>query len=272
MGILCLSHDLISLPGIWRIEELHESIGKLEYLKILDLKACHNLDKLPQKPSWFKKLMVLDISECYLLDYMPKWVSELSNLEVLKGFVVSSLGNKNQSCQLTDLSKLSKLWKLSIRIATGNSVLEDSSGLKPLDNLLVLTIIWGGNKDNNKKLIDSLLKNMEKLDIRCYPETEATELLNSAELKKLKRLYIRGGKLTKITNDERWEVEILRLKFLKNLKTNWVELRSSFKNLKYVEYVKCPKLENFPEGTSCWIMEKDEPNQSDNAGETSNQS
>ncbi|XP_078161184.1 disease resistance RPP13-like protein 4 [Carex rostrata] len=211
--------------------------------------------------------MVLDISECYLLDYMPKWVSELSNLEVLKGFVVGSVENKNESCQLlSDLSKLSKLCKLSIRIATGNSVLEDSSGLKPLDNLLVLAIIWGGNKDNNKKLIDYLPKNLEKLDIRSYLETEATELLNPAELKKLKRLYIRGGKLTKITNDERWEVEMLHLKFLKNLKTEWGELRSSFKNLKYVEYVECRELENFPEGKSRWIKEKDEPNQSDSGG------
>ncbi|XP_078174192.1 disease resistance RPP13-like protein 4 isoform X2 [Carex rostrata] len=279
----------LSLRGISGIEELPESIRKLENLKILDLRACHNLEKLPQKSrstfkqklirsalhqeSWFKNMVVLDTSECYLLDHMPKWICELSNLEVLKGFVVGNVGNKNQSCQLSDLSKLKNLWKLSIRILIEHSGTEDFSGLKPLNNILVLTIIWGGNKDNNKGTVTySLPKYLEKLDIRCYPKTEASELLNPAELKNLKRLYIRGGKLTKIRNDARWEVEILRLKFLKNLKTNWVELRRSFGNLKYVEYVECPELENFPEGRSHWIKEKDEPNHKGNTSETSNQS
>ena len=39
----------LSLRGISGIEELPESTGKLENLIILDLRACHNLEKLPQK-------------------------------------------------------------------------------------------------------------------------------------------------------------------------------------------------------------------------------
>ncbi|KAJ3705240.1 hypothetical protein LUZ61_008945 [Rhynchospora tenuis] len=332
----------LSLRGISRIEELHESIGKLENLMILDLRACHNLEKLPQKPSsklkpkfirwalpqesWFKKLTHLDISECYLLDHMPKWVCELFNLEVLKGFVVRSGGDKSQSCRLQDLSKLKKIRKLSIRIATSSLITEDFSGLKQLDSLLVLTISWGesgkaeangvnkkpeksrgveGNKEpvkveastgnkasgkaeasrsnkdsekavttksENKKPTYYFPKNLEKLDIRCYPEAEIAKLKPAAELKSLKRLYIRGGMLEEITNTANWQVETLRLRFLKNLKIDWNDLGVLFKNLKCVEYVDCPTLLNFPKNKSCWRTEMDGPFQNRGASETSNQS
>ncbi|KAJ4745431.1 Disease resistance RPP13-like protein 4 [Rhynchospora pubera] len=315
----------LSLRGISRIEELHESIGKLENLMILDLRACHNLEKLPQKPSsklkpkfirwalpqesWFKKLTHLDISECYLLDHMPKWVCELSNLEVLKGFVVRSGGDKSQSSRLQDLSKLKKIRKLSIRIATSSLITEDFSGLKQLDSLLVLTISWGGSgkadangvkkkpeksrgdegtkepvkveasgskKDSEKTTASSedkkptyyFPKNLEKLDIRCYPEAEITKLKSAAELKSLKRLYIRGGMLEEITNNVNWQVETLRLRFLKYLKIDWNNLGDLFKNLKCVEYVDCPLL-NFPKNKSCWRKEMDESFQNSGASEAS---
>ncbi|KAJ3705237.1 hypothetical protein LUZ61_008942 [Rhynchospora tenuis] len=370
----------LSLRGISRIEELHESIGKLENLMILDLRACHNLEKLPQKPSsklkpkfirwalpqesWFKKLTHLDISECYLLDHMPKWVCELSNLEVLKGFVVGSGENKSQSCRLQDLSKLKKIRKLSIRIATSKLKTEDFIGLKQLDSLLILTISWGevsagnkqpeidearggeeskdnkepeivevwraeasdreGNKepeidearggkeseDNKEPEIVEIRRgeasdgegnkgssiarssadnkearkaktspsnkdfgkvlatmkderketyyfpmNLEKLDIRCYPESEVTKLNPAAQLKNLKRLYIRGGMIKEFTNSTSWPVETLRLRFLNELEIDWYNLTESFNKLKCVEYVKCPKLKNFPKDKSCWRTE-----------------
>ncbi|KAJ1700852.1 hypothetical protein LUZ63_000631 [Rhynchospora breviuscula] len=342
LGKMGENASYLSLRGISRIEELHESIGKLENLMILDLRACHNLEKLPQKPSsklkpkfirwalpqesWFKKLTHLDISECYLLDHMPKWVCELSNLEVLKGFLVRSRGDKSQSCWLQDLSKLKKIRKLSIRIATSSLITEDFSGLKQLDSLLVLTISWGesgkseangvnkkpeksrggegnkepakveesgGNKDSRKveasgskkdsekaaatksedrKPTYYFPKNLEKLDIRCYPEAEITKLKPAAELKSLKRLYIRGGMLEEITNNANWQVEILRLRFLKNLKIDWNDLRDLFKNLKCVEYVDCPTLLNFPKNKSCWRKEMDESFRNSGASEASNQS
>ncbi|KAF3338232.1 disease resistance RPP13-like protein 4 [Carex littledalei] len=273
----------LSLRGISRIEEIPESIGKLQHLLILDLRACHNLEKLPQKTMstlkpkltrwtstreswWFDKLIVLDISECYLLDHMPKWLCELRNLEVLKGFVVSGVRNKTQSCRVSDLSELKKLRKLSIRISSEHLDKEDFSGLKDLDRLLILTIIWRDNKNNsslsqNNKPNDtiptySFPKNLEKLDMRCYPEAEASNLLNPTKLTNLKRLYIRGGKLIKIPYNDKWKVEILRLRFLKNLKTDWVELMGSFENLKYVEYVESPEPENFPKNGDGWIIQK----------------
>ncbi|XP_078149707.1 disease resistance RPP13-like protein 4 [Carex rostrata] len=252
----------LSLRGISGITELHESIGKLDLLTVLDLRACHNLEKLPDKPRsilnpklirrslpqerWFMNLEVLDISGCYLLDHMPKWVCELSNLKVLKGFVVGSMEQSNQFCQLVDLSKLNKLTKLSIRISVNISDPEVFSGFDSLESLLVLTITWGQNKYGMIPTY-SLSKNLEKLDIRCYPEPEASKLQNPNDLQKLKRLYIRGGNVTKIPHNDNWKVEILRLRFLKKLvPIEWNEVRSSFKNLEYVEFVGCPRPRNFP--------------------------
>ncbi|XP_078153120.1 disease resistance RPP13-like protein 4 [Carex rostrata] len=277
------------MQGISGIEEIHGSVGKLENLLILDLRSCHNLMKLPEKPrstqkprsplkekllglgllpqeSWFNKLMVLDISGCNLLDHMPKWICELSNLEVLKGFVVGNVGNKNQPCRLGDLFKLNRLRKITIRIVKGYLVTEEFSGLRNLDTLLVLTIIWGDNKSNSEIPASSFPYYLEKLDIRCYPKDEASEMLNPAKLKNLKRLYIRGGKLIKLPCEENWGVEKLRLRFLKylNYPTDLENLRHGFQNLKYVEYVECLKLENFPKGGCSWSKEKDEPDQSAN--------
>jgi CHAD domain-containing protein len=39
----------LSLKGISKIEKLPQSVGKIRDLKILDLKDCHNLQKMPQK-------------------------------------------------------------------------------------------------------------------------------------------------------------------------------------------------------------------------------
>ncbi|XP_078167864.1 disease resistance RPP13-like protein 4 [Carex rostrata] len=280
----------LSLRGISGIEEIPESIGKLENLIILDLRSCHNLIKLPEQPrstlkknlshrfkkligwgliqeSWFNKLMVLDISGCYLLDHMPKWISELCNLEVLKGFLVGSVGKKNESCWLGDLSKLKNLKKLSIRTTTDMSP-EVFRDFNSLECLLILTITWGEHKCQEIPNY-SLPKNLEKLDIRCYPKGDVSNLMNRDELTKLKKLYMRGGNLTEIPSHKNWKVEKLRLRFLKNLvSTDWEEVRALFPNLNYMEYVGCPRPDKFPNDGICWIKEKDEPSQSANYSET----
>ena len=59
-----------------------------------------------------------------------------------------------------------------------------------------------------------------------------------------KETYIRGGKLInlgKVGNDK-WTVEILRLKYLDEFNMNWNELQTSFPELSFLENIKCPKL------------------------------
>ena len=70
---------LLCLQGISRIEEFPSSIGKITNLRILDLKACHNLEALPDGTALLKKLSHLDISECYL-SCKPKEMASLSSL------------------------------------------------------------------------------------------------------------------------------------------------------------------------------------------------
>ncbi|KAL7225671.1 hypothetical protein ACSBR1_020932 [Camellia fascicularis] len=82
-------------------------------LKILDLKACHHLEVVLDWIGLRRNLTHLDISECYFLDHMPKGLGSLSELQVLKGFIIGDSNDKN-SCTTDDLTKLSKLKKLSL--------------------------------------------------------------------------------------------------------------------------------------------------------------
>lgn len=240
----------LSLQGISRITQLPDLIGNLTNLIILDLRACHNLEELPVKLTLLKKLTHLDVSKCYLLDHMPKGLSSLTNLQVLKGFVIGNMRSKDP-CGLGDLSKLTKLRKLSINIGRESMISEgDFDKLKEFTALRSLTITWGvhGAELDSVKLQLSIPKELEKLDIRCFPRAEPPTWLKPTALGNLKRLYIRGGKLSRLCDDgdkETCEVEVLRLKFLKDLDITWYQLHGIFPGLLRMECWKCPKLTSF---------------------------
>ncbi|XP_059437964.1 disease resistance RPP13-like protein 4 [Corylus avellana] len=92
-------------------------------------------------------------------------------------------------------------------------------------------------------------KKLKKLDLKCYPSMESPSWLLPAKLRMLEKLYIRGGNLQNLSQGQKnneWKVNILRLRFLSNLKMDWKELQSSFPDLIYLEKYKCPKLTFFP--------------------------
>ncbi|KAE8692262.1 hypothetical protein F3Y22_tig00110847pilonHSYRG00124 [Hibiscus syriacus] len=143
-----------SLQGISGIDELPESLGNLYNLRILDLRACHNLVKLPKEIGSLKMLTFMDLSECYLLEDIPRDLSKLSNLLVLKGFVIS----KNSSCRLRDLTKLKNLKKLTININDDDFKIDSQdteSIFFSFEKLEKLKIAWGaggeGSKSTNEK-------------------------------------------------------------------------------------------------------------------------
>ncbi|CAK9176779.1 unnamed protein product [Ilex paraguariensis] len=282
-----------SLQGISGITELPESISKLKYLTILDLRACHSLEVIPEGIGLLENLTHLDMSECYLLEHMPKKLARLTKLRVLKGFVVGDMQGKH-SCTLDDLAKLPRLRKLSIYSGMKNFPTDSHvSALQQLQALLKLTIAWGGGalqgkaegkpREGKKKdgglratpkkqqvrkalrqanafKLPTLPSQLEKLDLKCYPEKVTPGWLNPANLKGLKKLYIRGGKFYDLGQfqdlddswdadclvKDTWKVEQLRLKYLSELEMDWRELRELFPNLIYLEKVKCPKLSFFP--------------------------
>ncbi|XP_020099986.1 disease resistance RPP13-like protein 4 isoform X2 [Ananas comosus] len=237
----------LSLQGISRITQLPDSIGNLTNLIILDLRACHNLEELPVKLTLLKKLTHLDVSKCYLLDHMPKGLSSLTNLQVLKGFVIGNTRSKDP-CRLGDLSRLMKLRKLSINIGRESMITEgDFDKLKEFTALRSLTITWGVHDTEHDSLTLQLStpEKLEKLDIRCFPRAEPPTWLNPMALGSLKRLYIRGGKLSHL-GDNIWDVKVLRLKFLKDFSIEWSQLLRIFPRRLRLEYSNCPKLTSFP--------------------------
>ncbi|RWR84817.1 disease resistance RPP13-like protein 4 [Cinnamomum micranthum f. kanehirae] len=234
----------LSLQGISRITMLSDSLVHLTNLRILDLRACHNLETLPTGIGSLKHLTHLDVSECSLLDRIPKGLSSLSELQVLKGFVISR-GITSDSCRLKDLAGLKKLKKLSINIARGAKANDDLMELKTFDTLSSLTITWGQVTETPS--LEISLPNLEKLDLQCLPQLENLKGLKSGGFPKLKRLYIRGGKLKSLnptmTETEPWHVDTLRLKFLSELELDeWSNLERTFPSLAYVEIYKCPKV------------------------------
>lgn len=109
---------------------------------------------------------------------------------------------------------------------------------------------------------------LEKLDLQCYPTGKVPDWLKPQNMKNLKKLYIRGGKLHnpgETTDDDQWPVEIMRLKFLDELEINWDTLQASFPNLRYLEKFECKKLTSFPcNPKGVWVKGSNEHNSSQN--------
>ena len=232
----------LSLRGISRIAELPPSIVNLTSLEILDLKACHNLETLPNDFSLLRKLTHLDVSECYLLERMPKGLDTLTSLQVLKGFLIGD--SKTTPCRLGDLGKLPRLRRLSIYIGSAAEIQGDTrDSLENTSSLRCLTITWvlrsnSESRDKVKKQSFSFPPRLQKLDLRAFPLEAPPKWLTPTKLKSLKKLYIRGGGLGKFDfgEQDKWEVEILCLRYLENLRINsldWDNLNQYFPRLKY---------------------------------------
>ncbi|KAF7850140.1 hypothetical protein BT93_L5805 [Corymbia citriodora subsp. variegata] len=235
----------LSLRGISRITTLPDSIVQLVSLEILDLRACHNLEKLPEDIASLKKLTHLDVSECYLIERMPKGTEKLSSLQILKGFVIGTA--RENPCRISDLRKLTKLRRLSINIGRGAAMDEELATLKDIVSLCSLTISWGVTylASQSNDAINQLLlpKQLEKLELIGMPVKSIPKWLNPHELKNLKKLYIIGGDLASWEHEqqnEQWSVEILRLKYLKNLSIgNKEDVLKKFPRLEYFERINC---------------------------------
>ncbi|EMS52026.1 Disease resistance RPP13-like protein 4 [Triticum urartu] len=227
----CKQLKYLCLRGISRITELPASIGALSNLRILDLHACHNLERLTESITSLQMLTHLDVSECYLLEGMPRGIGLLTELQVLKGFVIGGSTGK-YNCQVAELIRLGKLKKLSIYI--GSKVLVTEDELHVVENikaLRVLTITWAvllskkgaGQQDSAATaLLNSLSlpPHLEKLDLRCFPGENIPVWLSPSRLLRLRRLYFTGGMLSTFgekSMSEQWNIEILRLKFLNDL-------------------------------------------------------
>ncbi|KAL7213228.1 hypothetical protein ACSBR2_015853 [Camellia fascicularis] len=269
----------LSLHGISLIAELPQFISRLTSLKILDLKACYNLDVVPDGIGFLKNLTHLDMSECYLLEHMPTGIGSLSQLQVLKGFIIGHSTDR-KSCTIDDLTKLTKLRKLSICISTTGFSTSKQLDLEKLETLQKLKISWPGynlqgetddtpqskphvrltrslafNKRSSSELVMELPFSLQKLELDCIAQTLALSWPVLANLKNLKKLYIRGGLVCYAGPIVAITVEILRLKYLSEFEMYWRDFRILFPNLIYLEKVECPRLTNFPcDENGLWMV------------------
>ncbi|KAK4253302.1 hypothetical protein QN277_010625 [Acacia crassicarpa] len=239
----------LSLRGISRITSLPDSISELVSLQILDLKACHNLETLPAAIASLRKLTHLDVSECYLLDRMPKGLHKLTSLQVLKGFIIGS--SLKTPIRIGHLQK--SLKRLSIHIGSEASIQKEKfDRLKDLKELKCLKISWGKVvKDKDYSL--SFPEGLQKLDLEGIPHETMPEWLKPSNLGKLETLYIKGGKLKRLTDQgEEWNVKYLVLKYT-NIQPIDVEiLRRMFPLLQYATWPKQGEKESAPHE---WINE-----------------
>ncbi|KAG7536296.1 hypothetical protein ISN44_As13g002530 [Arabidopsis suecica] len=98
---------------------------------------------------------------------------------------------------------------------------------------------------------------LNKLELECFPETEPPSWLNPKDLKELKKLSIKGGKLSGMSEsrntEDKWAVEILRLKYLHEFKVEWRDLKDLFPKMTLLEKYKCPKIAFCPtDGNGVW--------------------
>ncbi|PPD81396.1 hypothetical protein GOBAR_DD21668 [Gossypium barbadense] len=151
-------------------------------------------------------------------------------------------------------------------VATTAKAGQDKNGdnaKKQKSGAVVQSNVHANNKDQGgrspKPVLQSELK-LEKLDIRCYPDKEPPKWLVPKTLTRLKRLYFRGGEVSHIpvaNRHEKWNVEILRLKYLINIKMDWKQVQKQFPELKLLEKVNCPQITFCPcDASGVWEVKQ----------------
>ncbi|XP_010481565.1 PREDICTED: uncharacterized protein LOC104760355 [Camelina sativa] len=128
---------------------------------------------------------------------------------------------------------------------------------------------WGGGWQENEAIDDTskLPSSLKKLELECFPEKDPPSWLNPKNLDKLAKLSIKGGKLSRIsdellpTTENQWPVQILRLKYLHEFKVEWKDLQALFPNMTLLEKYKCPKIAFCPtDGNGVWRKQPTSPN------------
>ncbi|KAH7838743.1 hypothetical protein Vadar_030538 [Vaccinium darrowii] len=168
---------------------------KLKNLKFLSLRGISMITELSSFISKLNDMKILDLKACHNLELIPNNISLLKNLTHI---------NMSECYFLEYMPK----------------------GIAELSNLEVLKgfIVRDYNYKKEQCTLQDLsrLRNMRKLNIytnsECFPSQKD---LQGGKLRDIHQFHDRPAL-------DRWNVNILRLKFLRELKINWSELRFLF--------------------------------------------
>ncbi|XP_042515991.1 disease resistance protein RPV1-like isoform X2 [Macadamia integrifolia] len=168
------SLEMLILEGCTSLVEVHDSIGYLDKLVVLNLKNCNNLKNLPSSICKLVSLEVLDLSGCPKQDRSKSWNSlffhswvSLRSRPLLPAFSgLSSLSTLNLShCNLSrdhlpnDFSSLSSLTHLFL---SGNSFCTLPTGIGHLSRLMILAL----DECTNLQLLPELPSSLMTLGLK----------------------------------------------------------------------------------------------------------
>ncbi|KAL6138178.1 hypothetical protein ACLB2K_063463 [Fragaria x ananassa] len=281
--LVCL--EILDLGACHNLEALPEKISSLKKLTHLDMSECYLLDRMPKGIASLSELEVLKgfiigdhrhNTSCNLHD--------LSGLQKLKKLTINtSRVDFPKEEELTVLQGFGSLLKLTIawggvdflanrqekhskqhkvRAQPKTSTTDARGGIRKEDHANGVQNdvrrIAAMSVTSRRGVTQEHFKVLEKLDLQCYPHMKAPSWLAPGKLEKLKKLYVRGGQLQRlgqVQESEKWTVEMLRLKFLSELKLDWNELQAAFPKLNYVEKFRCPKTTFFPcDENGVWLQ------------------
>ena len=247
---------ILDLKACHSLEALPDGIALLKKLSYLDISECYLLDSMPKGIASLSELQVL---KGFVIGNLESNRDNNSQGPTQKFLGGMCFPQKRDSCTLKELTKLKKLTKLSINTSSKAFSREEELGaLKNLKALRKLAIAWSininhkengdpssadaMNSDNGRQ--DSgaakptsapnqlnsqhetweLPENLEKLVLQSIPDGDTPNWLMPRKLKSLKKLYVRG-KLINLgqmqEENDKWTVEILRLKYLDEFNMEW---------------------------------------------------
>ncbi|KAG0588483.1 hypothetical protein KC19_2G246300 [Ceratodon purpureus] len=181
----CKELCVLDMRACHDLEKLPNTIGKLSNLLELNMRGCKGLTILPESIGGLVRLTKLDLSECVGLTCLPESIGKLSNLLEL-----NMEGCERLTILPESIGELVKLSKLDLSWCIGLTCLPESIG--KLSNLLELNIDMCYGLTILPESIGELVK-LSKLDLSwcigltCLPES-------IGKLSNLLELNMRGCK------------------------------------------------------------------------------
>ena len=268
---------ILDLKACHNLEALPEGIALLKKLSHLDISECYLLDSMPMGIASLTELLVLkgfvvgnlesniDNSHQGLPMHFPHscTLKDLIKLKKLRKLSINtSIKAFPRDEELEALEKLKELRKLAIAWSVNSNQQENGvpSSADAINSAIGRQDSAAAKRTSAPNRLNSQrphpetwgpLGELEKLVLQSFPDSVTPSWLMPRKLERLEKLYIRGGKLINLMqmqegtdNIDEWTVKILGLKYLENFDMSMEELKNSFPKLKFLENVKCTKLDS----------------------------